>query len=58
MNAHNQYLFSLATEVWTGHKSAVCEVESCFCFYNYKRKHSVLDYMTPYQKDCELKNMA
>lgn len=40
------------------HGSAVCEVERYIQFYNYKRRHSVLDYMTPHQKYNELKNAA
>ncbi len=40
------------------HQSVICEVEQYIQFYNYKRRHSVLDYMTPHQKYNELKNAA
>jgi len=40
------------------HDSVISEVDSYIKFYNYKRRHSALDYMTPHQKYNELKNAA
>ena len=40
------------------HQSVVNEVESYSRFYNYKRRHSSLDYMTPHQKYREMENVA
>ncbi len=40
------------------HQSVVSEVESYIQFYNYKRRHSGIDYMTPHQKYNELKKVA
>lgn len=58
-----RFFRSLKTErlnplTFINHKSAVYEVESYIRFYNYKRRHSALDYMTPHQKYYELKNVA
>ena len=40
------------------HQSVVSEVENYIRFYNYKRRHSAIDYMTPHQKSYELKKAA
>ena len=40
------------------HDSVINEVDNYIKFYNYKRRHSVLDYMTLHQKYNELKNAA
>ena len=40
------------------HDSVISEVDSYIKFYNYKRRHSALDYITPHQKYNELKNAA
>jgi putative transposase len=40
------------------HPSVVNEIESYIRFYNYKRRHSSIEYMTPYQKYNKLKNVA
>ena len=40
------------------HKSVVNEVESYIQFYNYKRRHSSIEYITPHQKYNELKKVA
>ena len=40
------------------HDSVISEVDSYIKFYNYKRRHSALDYMTPHQKYNELKKTA
>ena len=40
------------------HVSAVSSTESYIYFYNYKRLHSSLDYITPVQKKAELKKVA
>lgn len=40
------------------HQSVVSEVESYIQFYNYKRRHSGINYMTPHQKYNELKKVA
>ena len=40
------------------HQSVMSEVESYIQFYNYKRHHSSIDYMTPHQKYNELKKVA
>lgn len=40
------------------HTSAVSTVESYLYFYNYKRLHSSLGYITPVQKTAELKKVA
>ena len=40
------------------HKSVVNEVENYIRFYNYKRRHSGVEYMTPHQKYNELKKVA
>jgi len=40
------------------HHSVVSETENYIQFYNYKRRHSSIDYMTPHQKYNELKKVA
>jgi len=40
------------------HQSAINEVNNYIQFYNYKRRHSGIDYMTPHQKLNELKKVA
>ena len=40
------------------HQSVVNEVENYIQFYNYSRRHSGIDYMTPHQKLNELKKVA
>jgi putative transposase len=40
------------------HQSVVSTVESYIRFYNYKRRHSSLGYMTPHQKYIEMKKAA
>lgn len=40
------------------HQAVVKEVENHIQFYNYKRRHSSLRYMTPHQKYNKLKNVA
>ena len=40
------------------HNSVVNEVENYIQFYNYKRRHSGIEYMTPHQKYNELKKVA
>jgi transposase InsO family protein len=43
---------------FTNHTAAASEAEKYIYFYNYKRRHSGIGYMTPHQKACELKNVA
>ena len=40
------------------HIAAVNQTEKYIYFYNYKRRHSSIGYMTPHQRACELKNVA
>ena len=40
------------------HEAVVCEVEKYISFYNYRRRHSSIGYMTPHQKYIEMKNAA
>jgi putative transposase len=40
------------------HQSVINEVENNIQFYNYKRRHSGINYMTPHQKLNELKKVA
>lgn len=58
-----RFFRSLKTErlnplVFLNHQSVVSEVDNYIQFYNYKRRHSVIDYMTPHQKSYELKKVA
>jgi transposase InsO family protein len=58
-----RFFRSLKTErlnniTFINHASEVDEVESYIRFYNYKRRHSSLGYMTPHQKYNKLKNVA
>ena len=43
---------------FVNHASAVNEIEKYIYFYNYKRRHSAIGYLTPHQKACDLKNVA
>ena len=40
------------------HLTVVNEAESYIHFYNYKRRHSSIGYMTPHEKACESKKVA
>lgn len=40
------------------HEAVIAEVESYIYFYNYKRLHSAIDYMTPNQKFTELQKVS
>jgi putative transposase len=40
------------------HQSAAFEIENYIRFYNYKRRHSSIEYMTPHQKYRELEKAA
>jgi transposase InsO family protein len=40
------------------HQSVACEVQRYIQFYNYKRRHSAINYMTPHKKYCELQKAA
>ena len=40
------------------HQSVVNEVDNYIQFYNYRRRHSGINYMTPHQKLNELKKVA
>ncbi len=40
------------------HQAAVTTVESYIYFYNYKRLHSSLGYITPAQRTAEMKKVA
>jgi putative transposase len=58
-----RFFRSLKTERLNGvsfinHQTVVNEVDNYIQFYNYKRRHSVIDYMTPHQKLNELKKVA
>jgi putative transposase len=58
-----RFFRSLKTErlnnmTFINHASVVDEVERYIRFYNYKRRHSSLGYMTPHQKYNKLKNVA
>jgi transposase InsO family protein len=58
-----RFFRSLKTErlnniTFINHLSVVNEVESYISFYNYKRRHSSLEYMTPHQKYNKLKKVA
>lgn len=58
-----RFFRSLKTErlnniTFINHLSVINEVESYIRFYNYKRRHSALEYMTPHQKYNKLKKVA
>jgi putative transposase len=58
-----RFFRSLKTERLNGvsfinHQTVVNEVDNYIQFYNYKRRHSAIDYMTPHQKLNELKKVA
>ena len=60
MQLWNAFFKSLKTErlnyqSFTNHQEVVENVESYIDFYNYKRIHSAIGYMTPVQKMAELK---
>lgn len=48
----------LNTVSFIDHQSVVNEIENYIQFYNYKRQHSGIEYMTPHQKLNELKKVA
>ena len=48
----------LNTVSFINHQSVINEVENYIQFYNYKRRHSGIEYMTPHQKLNELKKVA
>ncbi|MFT5548307.1 MAG: putative transposase [Candidatus Azotimanducaceae bacterium] len=58
-----RFFRSLKTErlnavIFINHQSVITEVENYIQFYNYKRRHSGIDYMAPHQKLNELKKIA
>lgn len=58
-----RFFRSLKTErlhhvTFINHESVVSVVEQYIQFYNYKRRHSAIDYMTPHQKYRELEKAA
>ena len=58
-----RFFRSLKTErlnhlLFINHQSLVSTVEGYIRFYNYERRHSGLDYMTPHQKYIEMKKAA
>ena len=40
------------------HQSAICEVQNYIYFYNYKRRHSAIGYLTPHLKALDFKKVA
>jgi putative transposase len=63
MQLWNAFFKSLKTErlnyqSFTNHQEVVKNVESYIYFYNYKRFHSAIWYLTPAQKMAELKKVA
>lgn len=40
------------------HQAVISEVESYIAFYNYKRRHSGLNYITPYEQYVQMKKVA
>ena len=40
------------------HQAVIKEIENYINFYNYKRRHSAIEYMTPYQKSQKMKKAA
>jgi len=40
------------------HSSAITEIESYIWFYNYKRRHSGLEYVTSYEMYMQMKKVA
>ena len=48
----------LNTVSFINHQSVINEVENYIQFYNYKRRHSGIKYITPHQKLNELKKVA
>jgi len=59
----DRFFRSLKTEKlnhlsFINHNAAVHVVEKYIHFYNYKRLHSTIGYMTPNQKKLELKKVA
>jgi len=59
----DRFFRSLKTErlnhiTFINHPSVVDEVENYIRFYNYKRRHSIIVYMTPHQRYNKFKNVA
>lgn len=59
----DRFFRSLKTErlnhiTFINHPSVVDEVENYIRFYNYKRRHSIIEYMTPHQRYNKFKNVA
>ncbi|MBL4831283.1 MAG: transposase [Aliivibrio sp.] len=40
------------------HQTVISEIESYITFYNYKRRHSGLDYLTPHEHYVQMKKAA
>ncbi len=40
------------------HQAVISEVKSYITFYNYKRRHSGLNYITPYEQYVQMKKVA
>lgn len=51
----SEHLNSLS---FISHQSVILQVESYLAFYNYKRRHSRLNYITPYEQYMQMKKAA
>lgn len=51
----SEHLNSLS---FINHQSVILQVESYLAFYNYKRRHSGLNYITPYEQYMQMKKVA